>query len=145
MNYACGFVFNEDMGKVLLIRKARPEWMAGMLNGVGGKQAEGERKARTTMSRECLEECGVVVDENDWTFFAELVVPNKTERFERPSRVAFFFAKHDVSSIVERSDEHVNQYLTNDVIGRNLAPHVDWLIRFALKWKDGMFVTVVQR
>ena len=35
--YVCGFLFSPDRKKVLLIRKRRPAWQAGKLNGVGGK------------------------------------------------------------------------------------------------------------
>ena len=31
-----GFAFTEDRRSVILIRKNRPEWQAGRLNGVGG-------------------------------------------------------------------------------------------------------------
>ena len=34
--YACGFLFSDDRRHVVLIRKRRPAWQAGKLNGVGG-------------------------------------------------------------------------------------------------------------
>ena len=35
--YVCGLLFSVDRTRVLLIRKRRPAWQAGRLNGVGGK------------------------------------------------------------------------------------------------------------
>ena len=37
-HYACGFLFSQDRTRVVLIRKRRPAWQAGKLNGVGGKK-----------------------------------------------------------------------------------------------------------
>jgi 8-oxo-dGTP diphosphatase len=44
--YACGFLFSLDRTRVLLIRKRRPAWQAGRLNGVGGKIEPGETPAK---------------------------------------------------------------------------------------------------
>ena len=35
--YVLGFAFTKDLKQVALIRKKRPEWQAGKLNGIGGK------------------------------------------------------------------------------------------------------------
>ncbi len=35
--YVLGFAFDEDYEWVALIKKNRPQWQAGKLNGVGGK------------------------------------------------------------------------------------------------------------
>lgn len=35
-HYTVGFYFTEDLSKVLLIRKAKPQWQMGRLNGIGG-------------------------------------------------------------------------------------------------------------
>jgi 8-oxo-dGTP diphosphatase len=56
--YACGFVFSPDRARVLLIRKKRPAWQAGLLNGVGGKLEPGE-SSEQAMRRECHEETGL--------------------------------------------------------------------------------------
>lgn len=55
--YALGFAFSEDLSKVVLIRKLRPEWQFGKLNGVGGKIEKGERPI-IAMAREFFEETG---------------------------------------------------------------------------------------
>ena len=52
-----GFLF-DDTESVLLVRKARPTWMAGHLNGIGGKVEAGETPAEA-MRREFNEEAGL--------------------------------------------------------------------------------------
>src|SRR5687768_8509331 len=60
--YVCGFLFSEDRSRVLLIRKRRPAWQAGMLNGLGGKIEPGET-AVEAMRREFREEAALDVAE----------------------------------------------------------------------------------
>lgn len=70
-NYAVGFAFNAEASKVVLIRKTRPAWQAGKLNGLGGKVDPGETPEHT-MAREFFEECGVQTDPAEWHPFAKL-------------------------------------------------------------------------
>lgn len=65
--YVCGFYFRPD--GVVLIRKARPEWQRGKLNGVGGHIEAGETPAEA-MRREFREETGADVE--GWAHFATL-------------------------------------------------------------------------
>lgn len=53
--YVAGFVFRDD--KVLLVRKNRPHWQAGYLNGIGGEIQHGEL-SYNAMLREYKEETG---------------------------------------------------------------------------------------
>ena len=53
--YVLGFVFDRAYHHVLLIRKSRPEWQAGRLNGLGGKIAENE-SPEEALERELHEE-----------------------------------------------------------------------------------------
>ena len=57
-HYVCGFLFTLDYQKILLIRKRRPRWQRGLLNGVGGKIENGEIPLQA-MAREFHEEAGV--------------------------------------------------------------------------------------
>lgn len=63
--YVLGFMFNEDNTRVALIRKNRPEWQAGKLNGIGGKIEEGE-SILEAMVREFHEETGYLTEEWMW-------------------------------------------------------------------------------
>jgi len=55
--YTCGFLFWRD--EVLLVRKTRPDWQAGLLNGIGGKMERGEEPL-PSMVREFREETGLL-------------------------------------------------------------------------------------
>lgn len=64
--YVLGFAF-DLMGRVAMIKKARPEWQAGLFNGIGGKIEPGET-SKEAMSREFLEETGVLIDADGWYY-----------------------------------------------------------------------------
>jgi 8-oxo-dGTP pyrophosphatase MutT (NUDIX family) len=55
-----GFAFDPNFHSVLLIRKNRPSWQAGKLNGIGGHCKAGESFVQA-MEREFKEEAGVVI------------------------------------------------------------------------------------
>lgn len=126
MNYSCGLVLSPDRGEVVLVEKRRPDWMAGMLNGVGGAQKPDERRARDTMTRKCAEETGLYVHPDNWTMLAELLCPmDKT-------RVAFFWTATEMyASCCTVTDERVGIYLVDDLDSRNCAPWLAWLARLA--------------
>ena len=62
-------MFSIDMEHVVLIKKERPDWMKGLLNGTGGKLNDGE-SPKQGMEREFREETGLI--NNDWKAFAIL-------------------------------------------------------------------------
>lgn len=68
--YTVGFAFfahpNEQV-QCLLIRKNRPDWQKGKLNGVGGKIKEAE-SSMDCMIREFKEETDVDTTKDDWKF-----------------------------------------------------------------------------
>ncbi|HEV2071076.1 MAG TPA: NUDIX domain-containing protein [Acidimicrobiales bacterium] len=67
--WVVGFLLDTDAEMVVLIRKNRPRWQLGRLNGVGGKVEPGET-LDAAMRREFTEETGVYVQ--DWHHFATL-------------------------------------------------------------------------
>ncbi len=56
-----GFAFDDKLLNVALIKKKKPEWQKGYLNGVGGKVKYGESYYKA-MTREFEEETGVKVE-----------------------------------------------------------------------------------
>lgn len=66
-DYSVGFLHNDY--DVALIRKDRPAWQAGFLNGIGGKIEPGE-SPHDAMIRECHEEAGRFV--GPWDHFLTL-------------------------------------------------------------------------
>jgi 8-oxo-dGTP diphosphatase len=69
--YVLGFLFKADDSSVVLIRKTKPKWQAGLLNGIGGKMEDGENPAQA-MIREFAEETGVDTSDIGWTQFCEI-------------------------------------------------------------------------
>lgn len=68
--YVLGFAFDSNC-RVALVRKDRPQWMAGKWNGIGGKIEPGE-PAIAAMVREFAEETGVHSPESVWQHFATM-------------------------------------------------------------------------
>jgi 8-oxo-dGTP diphosphatase len=97
MKYCLGFAFSLDRSKVLVIRKKRPAWQAGRLNGIGGKLESGET-ALVAMQRECQEETGLRI--SHWEYFATIESPH----FEVTCFRAF---TDDIFGAVSLTDEEV--------------------------------------
>ena len=55
--YVVGLMFSPNLEKVALIRKRRPTWQIGKLNGIGG-HIEGDEAPGLAMAREFEEEAG---------------------------------------------------------------------------------------
>jgi len=64
--YTVGFIFNEAMTHVLLIRKTKPAEQAGLLNGIGGKFEPEDIDAEHCISREVKEESGLDIAPDLW-------------------------------------------------------------------------------
>jgi 8-oxo-dGTP diphosphatase len=69
--YVLGFGFDATQSHVAMIRKERPDWQKGLLNGIGGHIEEGETP-RQAMSREFKEETGVEISEEGWDLVTRL-------------------------------------------------------------------------
>lgn len=125
--YACGFLFSADRSRVLLIRKNRPEWQAGKLNGLGGKVEAGETPL-DAMRREFREEAGMLV--NDWQEVIVLTAPDW--------RAHFFRAFGDVDSAVAMTDEPL-EIAKLPALPEGLIPNLYWMIPLLLD--DDVVVT----
>lgn len=73
--YVIGLLFNDRRTLVALIRKARPDWQRGLLNGVGGK-VEANEAPLAAMVREFGEETGMLIAAERWERFLELHYPD---------------------------------------------------------------------
>lgn len=67
-HYVLGYAFLIETEEVLLIKKTKPAWMVGKLNGVGGK-VESEEHPLDSMIREFKEETNI--DATDWQCFGK--------------------------------------------------------------------------
>lgn len=63
--YVVGFCFSKDHTHVTIMLKNRPDYQAGLHNGLGGKVEENE-EPHEAMSREFEEETGVYIVSDQW-------------------------------------------------------------------------------
>lgn len=125
--YVCGFIFNLTRDKVLLIRKVKPIWQAGRLNGIGGRIEHGE-SSHAAMTRECMEECGLLIPDSAWSLFVTL-------RDQRGWLVDFFYAVRDgIGDAITTTDEAVEVVPVSHL--GNCMTNLRWLIPMALSMRD---------
>jgi 8-oxo-dGTP diphosphatase len=118
--YACGFLFSVDRERVLLIRKRRPAWQAGKLNGIGGKIEPGET-ALDAMRREFHEEAGLHVA--DWQHVLTLRGDDWAGHF--------FRAFGDIDAAWAVTDELVERYPLA-ALPKDTIPNLQWMIPMLL-------------
>jgi 8-oxo-dGTP diphosphatase len=118
--YACGFLFSPDRKRVLLIRKNRPAWQAGKLNGVGGKLEAGESPIQA-MIREFREEAHLPV--SSWQQILTLTGSDWKGHFFRA------FGPIDEARPV--TDEQLEIHAV-DALPRDTIPNLHWMIPLML-------------
>ena len=125
--YVVGFCFNEARSHVLLIRKKRPTWQAGKLNGVGGK-VEISESCVSAMEREFIEETGACC--LSWELFA--VLEDKRGWaiwFYR----AFVLSELDLVETPATNDERLEPVFVEGVKRRDdIVENLKWLLPMAL-------------
>lgn len=125
-----GFLFDPTLSKVVLIRKLKPDWQKGLLNGVGGKVGDiiAKETAEEAMHREFKEEAGV--EGLDWKQFLNLKTPH--------SDLTFFRAVGNVHRAITQLDEEVGVYDVHDVMDRcDTMPNLRWCIQMARTFHFG--------
>lgn len=131
--YVVGFLFSEDRQWVALIRKTKPEWQAGKLNGIGGKIEWGESHF-TAMGREFKEETGL--GGVTWRHFAEM-------HNSEVSVYCFTGIAGGRPMLKRTTDEKPDWFIVDGVTQRtDLIPNLRWLIPLALD-QESKFATVV--
>ena len=120
--YVCGFVFSSDFKTVLLIRKNRPDWQAGRLNGIGGHVEDIDHNTAHAISRECEEETGVFIPPSQWTLVVRTHFPL--------AQVDFFSVVWPSTSLREFKTITDEALLVEDVaeLSETVLPNLNWLI-----------------
>lgn len=136
--YVVGFLFDEGGKNVALIRKTRPEWQRGLVNGIGG-HIENNETPLAAMEREFDEEAGAVV--SDWQHFCTLTGtgydhPGRQTRTD-PWIVYFFTARQD-APLETMTDEPVIWVPRKLLHQYKPVPNLDWLIPMAHGGPDGI-------
>ncbi len=145
IEYVVGFIFSEDRQRVALIRKVKPSWQAGKLNGLGGKIEPGE-DGENAIFREVEEEAGVSIPPMLWREYHTI----RGGQWQ----CTFFKVFKDVT-LASPEEEKVSWYNVADILSGKfpLVDHNQWLIPMALddshkmsdsryqyKWEDQSYV-----
>lgn len=123
-SYVVGFMFDSTERSVLLIRKNRPAWQDGKLNGIGGRIEHGE-SSEQAMHRECLEEVGL--DVKSWKQFC--VISD-----ERGWHIYFFYAYGPIRQGKAMTDERP-EVVDVRAIPSDVIPNLKWLVPMALSMR----------
>jgi 8-oxo-dGTP diphosphatase len=127
--YVCGFLFSSDRTRVLLIRKNRPAWQAGKLNGLGGK-IEPRETPHQAMRREFREEAGVDLPEEHWQHVLSLSGDDDAGAGHGWAG-HFFRAFGDVDAPAAQTDEVLEIHPTRSLPDR-VIPNLRWMIPLML-------------
>lgn len=123
-NYVLGFIFSTDLKRVALLRKDRPEWQAGKLNGIGGKLEKNEL-ALDGMVRECQEETSIFIPEENWNYFA--VFDGEYHQVH-----CFKTTYHNIEDLVCPESEKIEYISLDNLHKEHLMDNVKYLIPMAL-------------
>ena len=130
--HTLGFIFNRELDHVLLIKKRRPVWQQGRINGVGGKIELGEESAQC-MVREASEECGLESVTENWTFVGSM------EGALWSVDVYALVYRGARDSIRTTTDEEVAWH-TVAALPEDVLSNVPWLVHLAIdKLRHGKF------
>lgn len=127
--YVVGFAFNLERSSVLLVRKLRPKWQKGCLNGIGGKVEDGETHLEA-MNRECLEETGLLLS---WIYRGMMTGINNDGN---PFECHIYYAYGNIHQFKQMEDELLRVYPVQSLEGEKTVENLKWLIPFGIS-NDG--------
>jgi 8-oxo-dGTP pyrophosphatase MutT (NUDIX family) len=137
MTYTLGFLFGEKDNKkvVWLIKKTKPDWQIGLLNGIGGK-LEYKEPPIVGICREFKEETGVETIVDDWYEFCEYTDANSWR--------IHCFTSYKECHPKTTTDEEVACYEV-DNLPEKVISGVRWLISLALNTDRNILYSVVEK
>lgn len=126
--YVLGFMFDEKFERVALIRKNRPAWQAGKLNGVGGHIEMGEGIFQA-VAREFKEETGYQTKLDDWTYFAHMHGNNAEGHFT----IDIFATVGPLEELKDMTDERLalKQIRLVTIQDDEAVENIPWLVGLA--------------
>lgn len=123
--YVVGFALGPGK-RVALIRKTKPVWQAGLLNGVGGKVEDSDASRHAAMAREFLEETGVETAPLDWVWYLQITTDK--------SVVDFFVTKlkdEQFKALRSTTDEQVVARFYDALTWKECVPNLRWAVPLA--------------
>lgn len=129
-------MFDATFNNVALIRKNRPEWQAGLLNGIGGHIEEGE-EGSAAIVREFREETSFESNPDSWKHFCTMSGTNNNgESFE----ILFYFDTCNLRAVRTTEDEIVDIYpITRITAGiEKTIGNLPWLVAMAVDFGKGV-------
>jgi 8-oxo-dGTP diphosphatase len=125
--YVLGFATSEgekSYGEVVFIKKTKPEWQAGLKNGVGGKIEEGETSIQA-MVREFEEETSVKTESSQWKSYCTL---------ENSQFIIYVFmgliSDEQMDAVKTTTDEEVSKHTYYYVMGHieEFIDNIPWIL-----------------
>lgn len=130
--YTVGFIFNEDLSKLALVRKTHPDWQKGKLNGAGGKIKLGETSSECIV-REIEEETGLRTYKDDWVYVARIQGEDYWVDFYG------YIHKGILGDVTSKTDEEVI-WIDSDDLPSQVISNLRWLIPMTMdKMRDDLF------
>ena len=130
--YVAGFLFRNGGKEVAMVKKEKPQWQRGRLNGIGGKVEIGESPGEA-MRREFQEETGA--DITDWRPFC--VLEGKSREW-----AVVWYVSHQTAEIKTMEEEEIGWRFVELIATWNCIPNIRWLVPLALD-KDSVIARVI--
>ena len=122
--YVLGFMFTEDLENVLLIKKLKPKWQSGKLNGVGGKIEDNDSSDEWAMYTEDHDwKKFLVLKGRDWECLVYRAISDKAYKY------------------VRMEQEEPVLFKVKDILASNVLPNVKWIIPMALDTEFELSIT----
>lgn len=127
IRYVIGFLFSQEGLSLAMVRKNKPEWQKGLLNGIGGKIEDDELPIQA-MNREFKEEAGV----EDINWQQRLILMGET--FELHVFSAFDHDKFlQVKTMEEEKIERMQVNSLNTHSDFKTVDNLKWLVPLLLE------------
>ncbi len=134
--YVAGFMFDPTMNYVALIRKNKPEWQKGLLNGIGGKIEDGE-SPNSAMIREFGEEARYA-GTPDWKHFCMM---SGTNNDGSSFGVYFYWSFGDLHRLTSNESEQIEIVTVPNLLyeAYQTVGNVKWLVALAVDCGKGIY------
>ena len=136
--YVVGFMIDHEREHVALIRKNRPAWQEGKLNGIGGKVEPGESFI-AAMCREFREETGLSTTSVWWRQLIRMTyMSNGASVFFYTT----FVANQVLHELRSETDEEVGVYYlpwlinSDPAVRPDIIPNLSWMLPLAIHQAD---------